>query len=62
MGGGNQENSTALIPGSASNITGAPDGAIGGAYVYKTIRLYEVCIYLSQGLLVSCFVAQRDPQ
>ena len=62
LGRGDQENSTVLTPGSASNITGAPDGAIGGAYVYKTKRLYEVCIYLSQGLLVSCFVAQRDPQ
>ena len=46
MGGGDQENSTALTPGSASNITGAPDGAIN----------------LSQGLLMSCFVKQRDPQ
>ena len=34
MGVGDQENSTALILGSASNNTGAPDGAIGGAYVY----------------------------
>ena len=42
MGGGDQENSTVLIPGSASNITGAPDGAIGGTYVYKTKCLYEV--------------------
>ena len=33
MGGGDQENSTVLAPGSASNITGAPDGAIGGACV-----------------------------
>ena len=62
MGGGDQENSTALTPGSASNITGAPDGAIGGAYVYKTKCLYEVDTKLSQQLLVSCFVAQRDPQ
>ena len=42
MGRGDQENSTVLTPESASNITGAPDGAIGGAYVYKTKRLYEV--------------------
>ena len=51
MGRGDQENSTVLTPGSASNITGAPDGAIGGAYMCTKLN---VCMKYDTTFLRGC--------